>query len=139
MSLGRSTRASIRCSLRPLQRKETSLWIDRRAQVILASLSLQFKVDSSIPHIMVNASLVLLISLILLLGATIHACCSNGRHIVALEHNADIFKEVLMPMQDPKPLPARSTHVLGLQSPTSLSRRDKECLLPLCKRKLYFV
>ena len=37
-------------------------------------------------------------SLILLLGATIHACCSSGRHIVALERDADIFKEVLMPM-----------------------------------------
>ena len=58
---------------------------------------------------MVNASHVLLISLILLLGATIHACRSSGRHIVALERNADIFKEVLMPIRDPKPLPAHST------------------------------
>ena len=48
-------------------------------------------------------------SLILLLGATIHACCSSGRHIVALERDADIFKEVLMPMQDLEPLSARST------------------------------
>ena len=48
-------------------------------------------------------------SLILLLGATIHACRSSGRHIVALERDADIFNEVLMPMQDPEPLPARST------------------------------
>ena len=48
-------------------------------------------------------------SLILLLGAAIHACRSSGRHIVALERDADIFNEVLMPMQDPEPLPARST------------------------------
>ena len=48
-------------------------------------------------------------SLILLLGATIHACRSSGRHIVALERDVDIFKEVLMPMRDLEPLPARST------------------------------
>ena len=48
-------------------------------------------------------------SLILLLGTTIHAYHSSGRHIVALERDADIFKEVLMPMRDPEPLPARST------------------------------
>ena len=58
---------------------------------------------------MVNASHVLLISLILLLGATIQACCSSGRHIVVLERDIDIFNEVLMPIQDPEPLPARST------------------------------
>ena len=58
---------------------------------------------------MVNASHILLISLILLLGETIHACRSSGRHIVALELDADIFNEVLMPMRDPEPLPARST------------------------------
>ena len=98
MGLGRSTKASIRCSLRPLQRKATLIWIGRRAQVILAPLSLQFKVVSNIPHIMVNASHVLLISLILLLGTTIHACHSSGRHIMALEGNADIFNDVLMPM-----------------------------------------
>ena len=48
-------------------------------------------------------------SLILLLGATINACRSSGRYIVALERDADIFKELLMPMRDPEPLPARST------------------------------
>ena len=58
---------------------------------------------------MVNAPHVFLISLILLLGATIHACRSSGRHIVALERDVDIFNDVLMPMRDPKPLPAHST------------------------------
>ena len=44
-----STKASIKCSLRPSQGKETSLWTGRRAHVILAFLfKLQFKVDSSI-------------------------------------------------------------------------------------------
>ena len=105
----RSTRASIRYSLRPLQRKATLLWIGTRAQVILAPLSLQFKVVSYIPHVMVNAPYVLLISLILLLGTTIHPCRSSGRHIVALECDADIFNDMLVPMQDPKPLPVRST------------------------------
>ena len=109
MGLGRSTKASIRCSLRLLQRKVTSLWIGRQAQVILAHLSFQFKVVSNIPHIMVNAPHVLLISSILLLGATIHVCRSSGRHIVALERDANIFNNVLMPMQDPEPLLARST------------------------------
>ena len=33
----------------------------------------------------------------------------SGRHIVALEHDVDIFNKVLMPMQDPKPLLAHST------------------------------
>ena len=78
-------------------------------------------------------------SLILLLGATIHVCRSSGRHIVALERDVDIFKEVLMPMRDPEPLPAVLLHMLGLYSPTSLSRRDRGRLLLLCKRKLYFV
>ena len=59
MGLGRSTKASIRCLLRSLQRKATSLWIGRRAHVILALLSFQFKVVSNIPHIMVNAPHVL--------------------------------------------------------------------------------
>ena len=59
MGLERSTRASIRCSLRPLQRKAALLWIGRQAQVILASLSLQFKVVSNIPRIMVNAPYVI--------------------------------------------------------------------------------
>ena len=58
---------------------------------------------------MVNASHILLISLILLLSATIHACRSSGRHIVALECDADIFNKVLMPMRDLEPLLARST------------------------------
>ena len=58
---------------------------------------------------MVNAPHVLLISLILLLGVTIHGSHSSGYHIVALERNVDIFNDVLMLMQDPKPLPARST------------------------------
>ena len=98
MGLGRKTIASIRCSLRPLQKKATSLWIGRQAQVILALLSIQFKVVSNILRIMVNAPHVLLISSILLLGATIHACHSSGRRIVALEHDADIFNDVLMPM-----------------------------------------
>ena len=57
---------------------------------------------------MVNASHILWISLILLLGMTIHACHSSGRHIMALEFDADIFKEVLMPMQDSESLPIRS-------------------------------
>ena len=78
-------------------------------------------------------------SFILLLGATIHACRSSGRHIVALERDADIFKEVLMPMRDPEPLPARSTPRARAPLPTSLSRRDRGRLLPLCKRKLHFV
>ena len=56
-----------------------------------------------------NALRVLLISLILLLGAKIHPCYSSGCHIVALEHDADIFNDVLMPMRDPEPLPAHST------------------------------
>ena len=94
MGFGRSTKAFIRCSLRPLQRKATSLWIGRRADVILAPLSFQFKVVSNIHHIMVNALYVLLISSILLLGATIHARRSSGRHIVALERNAGIFKDM---------------------------------------------
>ena len=58
---------------------------------------------------MVNASHILLISLILLLGTTIHVCRSSGRHIVALERDVDIFNEVLMPMREPEPLPACST------------------------------
>ena len=58
---------------------------------------------------MVNAPHVLLISSILLLGGTIHACHSSGCDIVALERDVDIFNDVLMPMQDPEPLPARST------------------------------
>ena len=109
MGFGRSTRASITCSLRPLQRKEILLWIGRQAQVILAHLSFQFEVILNIPRIIVNAPHVLLISSILLLGVTIHACCSSGHHIVVLECNADIFNDVLMPMRDPKPLPAHST------------------------------
>ena len=91
LGLGRSTKASIRCSLRSLQRKATSLWIGRRAQVILATLSFQFKVVSNIPRIMINAPHVLLISSILLLDETIHVCRSSGHHIVALERDADIF------------------------------------------------
>ena len=98
MSLGKSTKASIRCSLRPLPKKATLLWIGRQTEVILVSQSIQFKVVSNIPHIMVIAPHVLLISLILLLGVTIYACCSSGCHIVAFERNADIFNDVLMPM-----------------------------------------
>ena len=90
------------------------------------------------PRIVVNASHVLSISLILLLGTTIHACRSSGRHIVALEHDANIFKEVLMPMRDPKPLPIRSTpHSRAPIPDKPLQKRER--LLPLCKRKLYFV
>ena len=109
MGLGRSTGASIKCSLRSLQGKETSLWTDRRTQVILAFLfKLHFKIDSSILESWLML-LCLIDSLILLLGATIHVCRSSGRHIVALERDADIFREVLMPMRDPEPLPACST------------------------------
>ena len=92
MDLGTSTRASIRCSLRLLQRKATLLWIGRQTQVILAPLSLHFKVVSNIPCIMVNAPHVLLISLILLLGTTIHACRSSGRHIMALERDVEYLQ-----------------------------------------------
>ena len=109
MGLGRSTKASIKCSFRPLQRKATLLWIGKRAQVILARLSLHFKVVLKIPRIMVNAPHVLLISLIFLLGATIHAWRSSSCHIVALKRDMNIFNDMLMPMRDPEPLSARST------------------------------
>ena len=109
MGLERSTKAFIRCSLRPLQRKATLLWIGKQAQVIPPPLALQFKVVSNIPHIMVNAHHVLLISLILLVGTTLHTCHSSGCHIVALKRDADIFNKVLMPMRDREPLLACST------------------------------
>ena len=109
MGLRRSTKASIKCSLRPLQKKATLLWIGMRALVILTPLSFQFKVVSNIPCMMVNAPHVLLISSILLLGATIHVCHSSGRHIVALERDPNIFNDVLMPMRDLELLPTRST------------------------------
>ena len=132
MGLGRSTRASIRWSLRPLQRKVTLLWIGRQAQVILAPLSLQFKVVSNIPCIMVNAPHVLLISLILLLGATTHTCHSSGCHIVALKRDADIFNDVLMPMQDPKPLPTRPTPRAWAPIPDEpLQKRQRTFAVPL--------
>ena len=71
-------------------------------------------------------------SLILLLGATIHACRSSGRHIVALECDADIFKEVLMPMRDPKPLPARSTPCARAPLPEEpLQKRQRTFAAPL--------
>ena len=71
-------------------------------------------------------------SLILLLSATIHACRSSGRHIVALEHDADIFKEVLMPMRDPKPLPARSTPRARAPLPDKpLQKRQRTFAAPL--------
>ena len=127
VGLEKSTRASIKCSLRPLQRKETSLWIGKRVQVILAFLLLQFKVNSSILVSWLMLSC-LIDSLILLLGATIHACRSSGHHIVALERDADIFKEVLMHIRDPEPLPACSTP------------RDRASILdePLQKRQRMF-
>ena len=81
---------------------------------------------------MVNASHVLLISLILLLGMTIHACCSCGRHIVELERDADIFKEVLMPMQDPEPLLACSTPCGWAPIPDEpLQKRQRTFAAPL--------
>ena len=71
-------------------------------------------------------------SLILLLGATIHACCSSGRHIVALERDADIFNKVLMPMQDPEPLPARSTpHARAPLPEEPLQKRQRTFDVPL--------
>ena len=77
---------------------------------------------------MINASHVLLISLILLLGATIHACRPSGCHIVALECDADIFKEVLMPLRDPEPLPARSTPCGWAPIPDEpLQKRENIC------------
>ena len=70
--------------------------------------------------------------LILLLGATIHACRSSGRHIVALERDADIFNEVLMPMQDPEPLPARSTpRARALLPEEPLQKRQRTFAVPL--------
>ena len=71
-------------------------------------------------------------SFILLLGAIIHACRSSGRHIVALERNADIFKEVLMPMRDPEPLPARSTPRARAPLPDEpLQKRQRTFAAPL--------
>ena len=71
-------------------------------------------------------------SLILLLGPTIHACRSSGRHIVALERDADIFKEVLMPMRDPEPLPARSTpHARAPLPEEPLEKRQRTFVAPL--------
>ena len=71
-------------------------------------------------------------SLILLLGATIHACRFTGRHIVALERDADIFKEVLMPMRDPEPLPARSTPGARASLPNEpLQKRQRTFAAPL--------
>ena len=71
-------------------------------------------------------------SFILLLGATIHVCRSSGRHIVALERDADIFKEVLMPMQDPEPLPARSTPRARAPLPDEpLQKRQRTFAAPL--------
>ena len=85
---------------------------------------------------MVNASHILLISLILLLGATIHACRSSGRHIVALERDADIFNKVLMPMRDLEPLPAHSTPRGWAPIPDEpLEKRQRTFVAP----KLYFV
>ena len=39
----------------------------------------------------------------LLLGSFIVACRSNGRHIVAVERDSQIFNAVLAPMQDREP------------------------------------
>ena len=67
-----------------------------------------------------------------LLGATIHACHSSGRHIVALERDANIFKEVLMPMRDPEPLPARSTpHARAPIPDEPLQKRQRTFSTPL--------
>ena len=73
-----------------------------------------------------------LISSILLLGATIHAYCSSGYHVVALELDADIFNDVLMPMRDPKPLSAHSTPRAQAPIPNEpLEKRKRTFVAPL--------
>ena len=38
-----------------------------------------------------------------LLGASITACCSSGRHIIAVECDTEIFNAVLLPLRDREP------------------------------------
>ena len=105
--LGRSTRASFRCFLRPLQRKATLFLIGRLAQALLAPLLFIFcklcitlKPYSIVPYILFLSNFS---SIFFLPGTTIHACRSSSHHIVALKRNPNIFNKLFKSLHDPKP------------------------------------